>query len=116
MSLTDEARYCLYPIFPGYSEFKNQDYAAALTKLQPVAERGNADAQTMLGNLYQLGLGVEVDSARAIAWYEKASAQGYGIASNNLAGMRLIEGQVEASKRLYQLAREQGFEHTPARS
>ena len=103
----------MLPTFPGCDEFQQRHYADALIKLQPVAERGNADAQTMLGNLYQLGLSVEVDEARAIAWYEKASAQGYGIATNNLAGMRFAQGNLKESKRLYQLARDQGFEHTP---
>lgn len=100
-------------MFPGYREYKAQQYAAALPKLKPIAESGNVEAQSMLASLYQLGLGTEVDNEQAISWYERASAQGYGLASNNLATMRCIEGQMEAGRRLYQLAREQGFEHAP---
>ena len=99
-------------MFPGYEEFKAQQYAAALPKIRPVAEAGNVEAQVMLGNFYQLGFGVvEIDEAAAALWYEKASAQGYGLASNNLAGIRFIEGEDKESNRLYQLAHEQGFLH-----
>lgn len=101
-------------MFPGYYEYINQQYAEALPQLQPYAERGNTEAQAMLASLYQMGLGVEVNEAKAIAWYERASAQGYGLASNNLAGMHFAQGRLKASRRLYQLARAQGFEHTPA--
>ena len=100
-------------MFPGYYEYINRQYVEALPLLQPYAECGNTEAQSMLGSLYQLGWGVEVDEAQAIAWYAKASAQGYGLATNNLAGMRFAQGQMEESRRLYQLARDQGFEHTP---
>lgn len=102
------------PVYPGYEAYKQQRYREALTLAEPVAERGNADAQTLVGSLYQLGLGVAVDEAKAIAWYEKASAQGYGLATNNLATMFSVQGQIEESKQLYHLAKEQGFEHTPA--
>ena len=104
----------MFPTFPGCDEFQQRQYADARVKLQPVAARGNADAQTMLGNLYQLGLSVAVDESAAISWYAKASAQGYGIATSNLAGMRFAQGKLEDARRLYQLARDQGFEHTPA--
>ena len=106
----------MQPIFPGHAEYQQQRYSEALPKLLPVAERGNADAQTMLGTMYQMGLGVEVDEEKAQSWYEKASRQGYGIATNNLAGMHLMNGETERGMQLYQLARDQGFEHTPADS
>ena len=104
----------MYPVYPGYEAYKQQRYSEALIQAKPIAERGNADAQTLVGSLYQLGLGVAVDEAKAIAWYEKASAQGYGLATNNLATMFSVQGRIEESRRLYQLAKEQGFEHTPA--
>lgn len=102
-------------MFSGYQEFKDQQYAKALPKLQIVAEAGNAEAQSMVGCIYQVGFGqVGVDMPKAIAWYERASAQGHGLASNNLAGIRCMEGNVAEGRRLYQLARAQGFEHIPA--
>lgn len=40
------------------------------------AQKGYAEAQTRLGNLYDAGAGVPQDEARAVEWYGKAAAQG----------------------------------------
>ena len=99
---------------PGIQEFRNQDYAAALPLLTQSAEAGDAEAQCMLGNIYQLGLGnTAVDESRAIAWYYRSANQGYGVATSNLAGM-IWPTSREAAAALYQLAKQQGFAHTPA--
>lgn len=99
---------------PGIQEFRAQDYAAALPLLKRSAERGDAEAQCMLGNIYQLGLGESaIDEERAIAWYYRSANQGYGVATSNLAGMVWPVSR-EAAAALYQLAKEQGFAHTPA--
>lgn len=45
------------------------------------ADRGNADAQTQLGILYQTGLGVELNLGQARAWFEKAAQQGHAEAA-----------------------------------
>ncbi|EDX82456.1 Sel1 repeat family [Synechococcus sp. PCC 7335] len=100
--------------FPGYAEYQNQDYEDALPKILLAAEQGNAEAQCMAGTLYQLGLGSAANSDKAVAWYERSSAQGYSVATNNLAGMLAVAGKVEESQRLYALSREQGFIHGPA--
>ena len=99
---------------PGIKEFRAQDYAAALPLLKQSAEGGNAEAQCMLGNIYQLGLGeTGVDEQRAIAWYYRSANQGYGVATSNLAGM-VWPTSSEAAAALYQLAREQGATNVPA--
>ena len=99
--------------FPGYKEYKSQQYEAAYPKLLAEAERGNAEAQCMIGTLYQLGLGTEADDDKAIEWYERSGEQGYCVANNNLAGMLAVRGQKEEALRLYRLSREQGFIHGP---
>ncbi len=88
-----------------YSE-DDPDYDDVLTPkfLSLVAGRGDAEAQCILGNLYQLGLGVDVDEAEAIKWYKASAEQGYGVASSNLAGMLPDEASF-----WYQKAKEQGF-------
>ncbi|MEL6137879.1 MAG: sel1 repeat family protein [Cyanobacteria bacterium J06628_6] len=102
-------------MFSGYYEYKMQQYAAALPRLKTVAERGNSEAQSMVASIYQLGLGnAEVDTEAAIFWYERASAQGYSVASNNLATIYIIQGEREKAKRFNRLAREQGFSHSPS--
>lgn len=97
----------------GTQEFRAQDYAAALPLLINSAEVGDAEAQCLLGNIYQLGLGnVAVDKLRAIAWYHRSANQGYGVATRNLAGM-VWPISSEAAAALYQLARQQGATDVP---
>ena len=61
------------------------DYATAFKEWRPLAERGNAWAQTGLGSLYQHGKGVPQDYAEAVKWYRKAAEQGNASAQSNLA-------------------------------
>lgn len=99
---------------PGIQEFRDQDYAAALPLLQRSAEGGDAEAQCLLGNIYQLGLGeTAANKTQAIAWYYRAANQGYGVATSNLAGM-VWPISSEAAAALYQLARQQGAADVPA--
>ena len=100
--------------FSGYREYKDQQFVAAFPKLLPVAEGGNAEAQCIIGLLYQMGLGVEVDTDQSVYWYERSAEQGYAVANNNLAGILAIRGQHKESERRYRLSREQGFLHGPS--
>jgi hypothetical protein len=52
------------------------DYATAQRLLQPVAELGVADAQFLLGSMYENGQGVNQDDDRATHWYKEAAGQG----------------------------------------
>lgn len=45
-------------------------------ELLRVANSGDAEAQFWLGVIYQNGLGVEEDGAKALEWYRKAADQG----------------------------------------
>ena len=94
----------------GLAAFGAGDYTKARELLQPFAHQGDAEAQCVLGNLYQLGLGVGPDESKAIAWYRKAATQGYGVAANNLAGML---PKPEAGW-WYRQAKELGFVHGPS--
>ncbi len=64
----------------GEAAAKRGDYATALREFRPLAEQGNAHAQTNLGVMYRKGLGVPQDYARAMGWYRKAAEQGYATA------------------------------------
>ncbi|MBD2088323.1 sel1 repeat family protein [Microcoleus sp. FACHB-1515] len=99
---------------PGQREFEAGKYDRALPLLLPVAQDGHAEAQCMIGCIYQLGLGSAApDFHEAIAWYRRAAALGYGVASNNLAGMYLSGSGVpvdrDRARQLYEQARSQGF-------
>lgn len=69
--------------------------------------------------MYHLGLCLDTDISEAVKWYRRLAEQGYGVASNNLAGLFKMgehgdaPDPVEAEK-WYQKAREQGFFHAPA--
>ncbi len=75
----------------GLQAFERQEYNNTLILLKPLAEKGHAEAQCILGNLYHLGLGVETNIQEAIKWYKKSAQQGYCIAENNLNTIYLME-------------------------
>jgi TPR repeat protein len=47
-----------------------------LQLLRPLADGGNAQAQTPIGTLYGEGLGVQKDDAKALNWIGKSNEQG----------------------------------------
>jgi hypothetical protein len=56
--------------------YEHADYATALTEVRPLAEQGNADAQTLLGKMYLKGQGVPKDPEQANKWFRRAAMQG----------------------------------------
>ena len=63
------------------------DYATALRELQPLAEQGDADAQSSLGWMYDTGRGVPKDRKTAVKWYKLAAEQGHAFAQGQLGLM-----------------------------
>ena len=61
----------------GKALYDAKDYAKAVTKLQPAAEKGHKKAQYRLGRCYDKGRGVAEDDKKAFFWYSKSAAQGY---------------------------------------
>jgi len=55
------------------------------------AENGLASAQYSLGRMYELGLRIAANKAKALDWYAKAAAQGYADAEYRL-GIALLYG------------------------
>lgn len=64
-------------------------YAAAVTRLKPLAARGNARAEEALAVLYDAGRGVAPDPLLAAKLYREAALQGSGAAQLNLANLYL---------------------------
>ncbi len=56
----------------------------AIAKLQRAAQAGDSDAQYHLAYLYENGLGVTKDEAKALELYEQAANQGHPSAKDNL--------------------------------
>jgi hypothetical protein len=67
-----------------YVAYDRADYATALKVWLPEAQKGDAEAQTYVGEIYQKGMGLAPDHTLAAAWYQKAANQGYSAAQINL--------------------------------
>jgi uncharacterized protein len=61
----------------GAGAFRRGEYVIAFRKLRPLAERGDAEAQAILGLMYQQGSGVPQDAVMAAHWYLCAAEQGH---------------------------------------
>jgi TPR repeat protein len=75
------------PLEDGQAAYRKGDYATALQILRPLAEQGNASAQTALGVIYEHGQGVPQDFVQAVIWYGEAAYQADPDAQSNLGTM-----------------------------
>ncbi len=96
----------------GVAAYDRGDYATALREWRPLAEQGNANAQLLLGLMYDNGQGVPQDYAEALQWYRKAAEQGIAKAQFNLGimydnGQGVSQDYAEALQ-WYRKAAEQG--------
>src|SRR2546425_8860205 len=71
----------------GVAAYNRGDYSTALKEFRPLADQGDAEAQTYLGGMYADGTGVPQDYKEAIRWYRLAAEQGGPHAQFNLGGM-----------------------------
>jgi len=67
--------------------YERLDYKTAIEIWRPIAEQGNAEAQTLLGAMYWRGEGVPRDHAEAAKLYLRAADQGYARAQNDIGFM-----------------------------
>ena len=63
------------------------DYETALATWLPAAEKGDAESQYGMGQLYANGYGVPLDDSQALKWYMQAAEQGHGEAQCALGVM-----------------------------
>ena len=96
----------------GLTAYYSGDYATALREFKPLAEQGNASAQTNLGQMYRYGQGVPQNYKTAVKWYTLASEQGDADAQSNLGWMynkgQGVRQDYETAVKWYSLAAEQG--------
>ncbi|MCM2314768.1 MAG: sel1 repeat family protein [Thermoanaerobaculia bacterium] len=93
--------------------YGKQDYATALRLVRPLADKGSADAQFLLGMMYRGGEGVPPDETAGASWMLRAAEQGHRraqffVGSSYNMGKGVPEDPVEAAKWLLRSA-EQGF-------
>ena len=96
----------------GAAAYTAGDYSTAIQELTPLAEAGDALAQTFLGNMYETGQGVPQDYAEAVRWYRLTAEQGVAMGQYNLGfmyrqGQGVPQDYAEAI-RWYRLAADQG--------
>ena len=75
------------PIDDATAAWARGDYAAELKITRPLALKGEAWAQSFLGDSYANGNGVAKNDAEAVKWYRLAAAQGNANAQLNLGFM-----------------------------
>jgi uncharacterized protein len=68
------------------------EYPAALRRLSPLAEKGDARAQFDIGFMHAYGWGVPRNPTEAITWYRKAADQGLPVAQHFL-GLAYVNGE-----------------------
>lgn len=71
-------------------EYVAYDRASAATTLKvwlPLAEQGDPEAQTYVGEAYEKGFGAKPDYGAAAMWYLRAAEQGYSRAAINLGNL-----------------------------
>ena len=61
----------------GLGAYRDKDFTGAFRIWLPLAEAGNADAQSHIAGLYMDGAGVPVDHVRAWAWWRLAAEKGH---------------------------------------
>jgi TPR repeat protein len=91
------------PLDDGVAAYHDQDYAQAAELWQPLAEKGDARAQYLLGTLYMEGKGVEQNDATAFMWFLRAANQGdataqYNVGVSYAAGTGVPKSAVDAAK------------------
>jgi uncharacterized protein len=102
------------PLCADYKEaLKKGDYGAVLREITPLAQKGDAEAQSILGTMYANGQGVPLNYEKAVEWIRKAAEQGFAEAQYNLGvmydrGFGVLQNFTEAAK-WYQKAAEQGI-------
>ncbi len=87
---------------PGEEAYDRGDYATALKEWRPLAEQGDAEAQFIMGGMYNLGQGVPQDDVQAHMWLSLAAAQGIENArkARDILAARMTPAQIAEAQRL----------------
>jgi hypothetical protein len=70
-----------------YVAYDRANYETALKVWLPAAQQGDVNAMNYVGEIYEQGLGVEPDYARAAEWFRKAADKGHSPSMINLGGL-----------------------------
>ena len=96
----------------GLRAYESGDHAAALKQFEPLAEKGDAAAQHVLGMMYDSGQGMPQDHEQAMRLYRLAAEQGHASAQFDLGVNyrigRAVKQDYSEAVRWYRRAAEQG--------
>ncbi len=67
-----------------YVAYDRANFATSLKIWLPKAQKGDPEAQTYVGEIYEKGLGTQADFGLAAEWYQRAADQGFSRAQINL--------------------------------
>ena len=76
------------------------DYKTALEKIKPLADKGDAEAQRLMGLMYLRGEGVSKNYTEALKWYRKSAEQENIKAQVSLGNMYLLGQGVQKDYKL----------------
>jgi TPR repeat protein len=82
-----------------YSLFQRGWYLTTFAAATPLAEAGDTAAQTLIGVLFETGLGIAQDKAKAAEWYQLAAAKNDPHAAFRLAQLHLLGTGVKQDKK-----------------
>jgi len=87
----------------GIAAYNHENYVAASAILHPLADQGDARAQSYLGFMYSTGRGVPQNYVAAAYWYHRAAEQGDATAQYMLGlmydkGQGVAQDYIEAHK------------------
>ncbi len=87
----------------GRAAYIKGEYQAAYAILKPLADSGDAEAQKMMGIMYDYGHGVTADPEQALQWYIRSAEQGqtavqYQVGAKYFKGESIPQDYTEAAK------------------
>jgi TPR repeat protein len=82
----------------GMVAYNRGDYMPAIRLFRPLAEKGNAKAQHLLGVMYRKGEGVARNSVRSFVWFSRAAAGGNARAKAELRAVSRTMTPAEISE------------------
>ena len=96
--------------------FKAKNYTQVLQIMDPLAQRGDAKAQYIIGYMHYYGLGVETDTTIARQWIESSAAQGYDKAISALTLIVDAETNTDQAQSIINKPQQQSVTRTAPRS
>lgn len=87
----------------GRAAYIQGEYQDAYAILKPLADSGDAEAQKMMGIMYDYGHGVTADPEQAMQWYIRSAEQGqtavqYQVGAKYFKGENIAQNYAEAAK------------------